>query len=55
MNNSVGLVTHLHGGKVQPAADGWPLWPISIAGNPYLSDSYPVNTVALTPLPTARS
>lgn len=31
----VGLAVHLHGARVQAAADGWPLTPISFAGNPY--------------------
>ena len=35
MNPSVGVVTHLHGAKVQPDSDGWPLEPLSFAGNPY--------------------
>jgi FtsP/CotA-like multicopper oxidase with cupredoxin domain len=35
MNPSVGVVTHLHGGKVQHGSDGWPKEPISFPGNPY--------------------
>lgn len=35
MNPSVGVVTHLHGGKVPESADGWPLNPISFPNNPY--------------------
>ena len=35
MNRSVGVVTHLHGGKVRPPSDGWPLKPVSFVGNPY--------------------
>ena len=31
----VGFAVHLHGARVQPGADGWPLTPISFAGNPY--------------------
>ena len=31
----VGFAVHLHGARVQAAADGWPLTPISFAGNPY--------------------
>jgi len=31
----VGFAVHLHGARVQPAADGWPLTPVSFAGNPY--------------------
>ncbi len=31
----VGLVTHLHGARVQAGSDGWPLQPLSFAGNPY--------------------
>jgi FtsP/CotA-like multicopper oxidase with cupredoxin domain len=35
MNPSVGVVTHLHGARVQAASDGWPLHPASFPGNPY--------------------
>jgi FtsP/CotA-like multicopper oxidase with cupredoxin domain len=35
MNPTVGVVTHLHGGKVQADSDGWPLKPASFLGNPY--------------------
>lgn len=35
MNPSVGVVTHLHGGVVEAASDGWPLEPVSFPGNPY--------------------
>lgn len=35
MNDSVGIVTHLHGGKVHPDSDGWPLEPAGFQGNPY--------------------
>ncbi len=35
MNPSVGVVTHLHGARVQGSSDGWPLHPASFAGNPY--------------------
>jgi FtsP/CotA-like multicopper oxidase with cupredoxin domain len=35
MNPSVGIVTHLHGGKVKPDSDGWPLDPVGFLGNPY--------------------
>jgi FtsP/CotA-like multicopper oxidase with cupredoxin domain len=35
MNPSVGVAVHLHGGKVQSHLDGWPLQPMSFAGNPY--------------------
>lgn len=31
----VGLAVHLHGARVQAAADGWPLTPISFPNNPY--------------------
>lgn len=31
----VGLSAHLHGARVQPDSDGWPLTPVSFAGNPY--------------------
>jgi len=31
----VGFAVHLHGARVQPAADGWPLTPVGFAGNPY--------------------
>ena len=31
----VGFAVHLHGARVQSGADGWPLTPISFAGNPY--------------------
>jgi FtsP/CotA-like multicopper oxidase with cupredoxin domain len=36
MNPSVGVVTHLHGAKVEAGSDGWPLQPASFPGNPYL-------------------
>lgn len=35
MMPSVGVVAHLHGGKVPHGADGWPLAPVGYAGNPY--------------------
>ncbi|ARN82911.1 multicopper oxidase family protein [Methylocystis bryophila] len=35
MNPSVGVVTHLHGARVQGSSDGWPLHPASFPGNPY--------------------
>lgn len=35
MNFSVGVVAHLHGGKVHDDADGWPLEPASFAFNPF--------------------
>jgi len=35
MNFSVGVVTHLHGGKVHPNSDGWPLHPASFESNPF--------------------
>ncbi|QFY44288.1 multicopper oxidase domain-containing protein [Candidatus Methylospira mobilis] len=35
MNGSVGTVAHLHGAKVLPGADGWPLTPLSFPCNPY--------------------
>ena len=35
MNPSVGVVTHLHGARVQASSDGWPLHPASFPGNPY--------------------
>lgn len=35
MNMSVGIVTHLHGGQVQMADDGWPLAPVGYVGNPH--------------------
>lgn len=31
----VGLVTHLHGARVQAGGDGWPLQPLGFAGNSY--------------------
>lgn len=34
MNPTVGVVAHLHGGKVAKASDGWPLEPVGFAGNP---------------------
>jgi FtsP/CotA-like multicopper oxidase with cupredoxin domain len=42
----VGLSIHLHGARVQSDADGWPLTPVSFAGNPYgfpqsHQDAYP--------------
>lgn len=35
MNPSVGVVTHLHGARVEAKSDGWPLAPASFHGNPY--------------------
>lgn len=35
MQPPVGVVAHLHGGKVQHDADGWPLDPVGYVGNPY--------------------
>ncbi|MCX7096445.1 MAG: multicopper oxidase domain-containing protein [Methylococcales bacterium] len=35
MNWSAGIVTHLHGGKVAPESDGWPLQPASFEGNSF--------------------
>lgn len=35
MNYSIGVVTHLHGGKVKPDSDGWPLLPVSFESNPF--------------------
>jgi FtsP/CotA-like multicopper oxidase with cupredoxin domain len=35
MQPSVGIVTHLHGAKVAPQYDGWPLTPVGYTGNPY--------------------
>ena len=35
MNPSVGVVTHLHGAKVAPPSDGWPLDPLSYPGNTF--------------------
>lgn len=35
MNYSVGVATHLHGGKVHPNSDGWPLHPASFESNPF--------------------
>ncbi len=35
MNFSAGIVTHLHGGKVAPESDGWPMQPASYEGNPF--------------------
>lgn len=40
MNYSLGVVTHLHGGKVQPTSDGWPLHPASYDGNPFFLPSH---------------
>ncbi|QGM99216.1 multicopper oxidase family protein [Methylocystis parvus] len=40
MNYSLGVVTHLHGGKVQATSDGWPLHPASYDGNPFFLPSY---------------
>ncbi len=31
----VGVVTHLHGARVEGGSDGWPLAPLGFAGNPY--------------------
>jgi FtsP/CotA-like multicopper oxidase with cupredoxin domain len=44
MNDSIGVVTHLHGGKVQPHSDGWPLWPASFESNPFHMPSHRVYT-----------
>lgn len=35
MNDSVGVVAHLHGGKVHADSDGWPLHPASFENNPF--------------------
>jgi FtsP/CotA-like multicopper oxidase with cupredoxin domain len=35
MNFSVGVVAHLHGGKVPHDSDGWPLDPASFSSNPF--------------------
>lgn len=35
MNYALGIATHLHGGKVLPTSDGWPLHPASYEGNPF--------------------
>lgn len=40
MQPSVGVVTHMHGAKVNHNADGWPLDPVGYAGNPY---GFPTN------------
>ncbi len=40
INPSVGVVTHLHGAKVKPESDGWPLQPASFPGNPYGFDTH---------------
>jgi FtsP/CotA-like multicopper oxidase with cupredoxin domain len=42
----VGFAIHLHGARVQGPADGWPLTPISFAGNPY---GFPLTTDFLYP------
>ena len=39
MNPSVGVVTHLHGGRVPDHSDGWPLEPISYPGNPFYTET----------------
>lgn len=55
MNPSVGVVTHLHGAKVLPDADGWPLEPLSFPGNPYHSYVDPAHPRPPQPFPTART
>jgi FtsP/CotA-like multicopper oxidase with cupredoxin domain len=35
LQSAVGFVTHLHGARVRSDSDGWPLAPVSWAGNPY--------------------
>jgi len=35
MNPSVGVVTHLHGARVDASFDGWPLHPASFPNNPF--------------------
>lgn len=35
LQSDVGFVTHLHGARVASGSDGWPLAPVSWAGNPY--------------------
>lgn len=35
LQSPVGVVTHLHGARVEGASDGWPLAPLGFAGNPY--------------------
>jgi FtsP/CotA-like multicopper oxidase with cupredoxin domain len=44
MQHSVGIVTHLHGGKVAPDADGWPLYPVGYVNNSYNFPSQRVYT-----------
>ena len=39
MNPSVGVVTHLHGGRVPDDSDGWPLEPISYQDNPFYTET----------------
>jgi FtsP/CotA-like multicopper oxidase with cupredoxin domain len=44
MRPSIGVVTHLHGGKVHAGDalhnnDGWPLFPVGYVGNPYGLDT----------------
>lgn len=40
MNYPLGVVTHLHGGRVHWGADGWPLQPASYEGNPFHMPSH---------------
>jgi len=52
MNPSVGVVTHLHGGQVPAASDGWPLAPLSYPGNPFqdaCGEAFPVEKTVLYP------
>ncbi|MEI8209495.1 MAG: hypothetical protein WCG16_09845, partial [Methylococcales bacterium] len=51
MNPSVGVVTHLHGGRVQADSDGWPLEPISYPSNPFYTET----TTGKTPFATKKT
>lgn len=35
IQSDIGLVSHMHGARVQGSSDGWPLAPMSFEGNPY--------------------
>jgi FtsP/CotA-like multicopper oxidase with cupredoxin domain len=35
LQSPVGVVTHLHGARVDSGSDGWPLTPLGFEGNPY--------------------
>lgn len=49
MQPSVGIVAHLHGGKVKHDSDGWPLDPVTYQGSPYLAPKFLTHRVYTYP------